>query len=779
MKAVALEEQVTFPIRGMTCAACQSFVERTLAGQPGVAKASVNLMLHNATVEFNPEQTTLDQLLRVVNESGYEAAPPPAGNDLLAEQMAHDEEQRAEYRQLRRRTSIALPVALLSMVLSMPLMHQGHGATLDPLLAWLMPRLEPAIRWAFPWLYAIPPGWLSYGLLATTLLIMSGIGGPIYRKAWSGLRHGNADMNTLIAVGTLSALALSATATLAPQIFLTHGLPPDVYYEAVLFILAFVLLGNTLEAQAKASTAKALSALVRLQPEMARVLRDGQELELPVASLLLRDELAVRPGERIAADGEVLAGISAVDESLLTGESMPVEKQPGDVVTGGSLNGNGALRVRVLALGAESRLARIVRLLRDAQAARAPIQKLADRTSAIFVPAVLALALLTFVVWMWAEQGANPVRALAAAIAVVVIACPCAMGLAVPTAVMVATGRGAAAGILIQGGDVLERLAKVDTVAFDKTGTLTAGHPALMAVEPAAGFSADTVLRLAAAVEQTSEHPIATAILEGAKAREIAWPTADGFLALPGLGAQATVEGQALLLGNGALLDRQGVDRNSAAAQAKAWATQGWTPLFLAVEGRLAGLLAIADAIRPESALAIQEVHALGLRSVMLTGDNQRTAHAIAASLGITDLRAGLLPEGKVAAIVQLQAAGRRVAMVGDGINDSPALAQSDVGMAMGAGADVAIASAPVTLLRNDPRSVARAIRLARVSLRLIRQNLFWAMAYNVVAIPIAAGLLYPAFGILLSPLLASAAMALSSFSVVTNSLRLRRAAID
>jgi Cu+-exporting ATPase len=541
-----------------------------------------------------------------------------------------------------------------------------------------------------------------------------------------------------------------------------------------------------LESRAKGQTASALRKLVQLQPKTATVLRDGVERDLPIEAIRDGDVVLVRPGERVPTDGKVISGKSSVDESMLTGESLPIEKTAQDRVMGGTLNQQGSFRYRASGLGAGSTLAQIVRLLREAQGSRAPIQRIADRISAIFVPVVLAIAIVTFGAWKIFAPHAGIMQAFAAAVTVLVIACPCAMGLAVPTAVMVATGRGASYGILIKGGEALQRLQKIDTVVLDKTGTITAGRPMVTDILLSAQESGDAtpldirgaedhLIRIAAALEHASEHPLAEAVVRYARERGLDLPQAKDFESLTGYGVIGTVEARTTLIGNPALMTKYNIVTDSLQVGAVRLAEEGKTPLWIAIEGGLAGIIAVADTIKPTSIQAIRQMHAEGLRVVMLTGDNERTAHAIAREAGVDEVIAGVLPAGKVDAIKRLQKETRVVAMVGDGVNDAPALAQSDVGLTMASGSDIAMEAGDVTLMRSDLTGVAAAIALSRGTMRVMRQNLFWAFVYNVIGIPLAAGALYPVFGLLLSPVIASAAMALSSFSVVTNSLRLRR----
>jgi P-type Cu+ transporter len=776
--------KVTIPVSGMTCAACSGRVQRALENHPGVNTAAVNLMLKNATVEFDPAATSADALVDAIRSTGYEAALPVPDQTAFAEQEAQDRAHDEEFRDLRLKAGVSFAVALVAMLISMPLMAIGehaHGATVDPFMRWAMGWMNPALESALPWLYQVP-GWvLSYGLLALTVGIMGWAGRHFYTRAWASFRHRSADMNTLIAIGTGAAFVYSVVATVVPGFFLARGIQPDVYYEAVVFIIALILMGNAMEARAKRQTSAALRALANLQPKTARVLRGGAEVDVPVEEVRHGDTVVVRPGERIAVDGQVVSGSSAVDESMLTGESVPVAKGVGDRVIGGTINRTGAFRYTATTLGAESVLAQIVKLMRDAQGSRAPIQRLADRISGIFVPVVLQIAIATFVIWFVAADTAPGVRAFAAAVAVLIIACPCAMGLAVPTAVMVSTGKGAEAGVLIKGGEALQRAGGVTTVVLDKTGTVTEGRPTVteLALAPGARGSVvgseDELLRLVASVESSSEHPLADAIVQHAKGRGIALSQAEGFEAVTGRGAVGVVDGRMLAIGNALLMGDYGIAPDALRGDAERLAGAGKTPMYVAVDGKLAGLVAVADPIRETSKAAIRRLHRMGLQVVMLTGDNRHTADAVAREAGIDRVVAEVLPDGKLAEIRRLQAEGRTVAMVGDGINDAPALAQADVGIAVGTGTDVAMEAADVTLMRGDLNGVAAAIQLSRRTMRTMKQNLFWAFVYNVVGIPIAAGILYPAFGLLLSPILASAAMAFSSVSVVANSLRLRR----
>jgi Cu+-exporting ATPase len=738
-------------------------------------------------VAYDPAVISAEELVETIRSTGYGAELPVKGRTAFEEQEVRDRAQEDEFLEIRRKAIGSGIVGVIAMIASMPLMAGGsnaaHGTVADPFMRWAMMSLSPALRPLMPWLYAVPTAFLSYSLLLLTLGVMGWAGRDFYTRAWASFRHHAADMNTLIAVGTGAAFIYSAIATVAPGVFLRYGVQPDVYYEAVVIITALILTGNAFEARAKRQTSTALRALAQLQPKSARVVRNEQESDIPVEQVLASDIVVVRPGERIPVDGEVVSGQSSVDESMLTGESMPVEKHPGDRVIGATINGTGAFRYRATTLGADSVLAQIVGLMRDAQGSRAPIQKLADRVSAVFVPVVISLAIATFVAWFVAVHatggvgGAAVVRAFAAAVAVLIIACPCAMGLAVPTAVMVSTGKGAELGILIKGGEALQRAADLTTIVLDKTGTVTDGKPTVTDLVPApdATLSRDDLLALVASLEQSSEHPLAGAIVRYATERGATMAAPESFQSVTGHGATGVVRRHALAVGNEALMAEHAVAVMSLSDDAARLAGEGKTPMYVAIDGRLAGLIAVADPIRATSRAVIAELRAMGLEVVMLTGDNQRTAEAIARQAGVDRVVAGALPEGKVAEIARLQESGKVVAMVGDGINDGAAIARSDVGFAIATGTGVAVEAADVVLMRGDLAGVAQAIKLSRRTMRTMKQNLFWAFVYNVVGIPIAAGALYPTFGLLLSPILASAAMAFSSVSVVSNSLRLRR----
>ena len=772
--------KITLPVEGMTCAACQANVQRALTAAPGVSKAAVNLMMHEATVHYDPVATSPEKLVAAINDTGYASHLPAGESETTTAGDERDSAQAHEYAQLRLKSAVSLLLGATAMVASMPLMGGPHGShSSDPLIAWTMRVLDAPLRAGVPWLYAIDPAALTYALLAGTLLVMTWAGGHVYVRAWKGLRHRTADMNTLIATGTGAAFSYSAVATFAPSLFVADGARADVYYEAVILIIALVLLGSAMEARAKRNTTRALRQLAKLQPSTARVRRGEEDIDVPIAEVRAGDRIIVRPGERMPVDGVIRQGSGAVDESMLTGESIPVDKQPGDRVIGATINTSGAFEVEATSLGQSSVLARIVTLMREAQGSQAPIQRLADRISAVFVPVVVSIAVATFAVWMVVPSEPSLTSALTAAVAVLIIACPCAMGLAVPTAVMVASGRGASAGVLIKGGEPLERLASVDTVVFDKTGTLTQGAPQVVDFQLIAG-DREPVIGLVAAVESRSEHPLAKAIAAanppkgGHHAKQEISVT--DFAAVAGRGVSATVDGRKVVAGTQAFLEQSGIDTTPARDIVTSWASQARTVVLAAIDGRLAAAFAIADTIRAEAPAVVASLRRRGVRVVMLSGDRKATAEAIAKQAGVGEVIAEVLPDGKVEAIKSLQAGGHRVAMVGDGLNDAPALAQADIGIAMASGTDIAAEAASVTLMRNDLSGVEQALVLARKTMRTMKQNLFWAFVYNVVGIPVAAGVLYPAFGILLSPILASAAMAFSSVSVVSNSLRLRGA---
>jgi Cu+-exporting ATPase len=618
----------------------------------------------------------------------------------------------------------------------------------------------------------------NYGLLGLTATILAWAGRDIYRRAWKAVRHGSADMNTLVALGTGSAFVYSLIATIAPSLFARNGIAPDVYYEAVIFIIGLVLAGRAIEARARRKTREALRRLVTLLPPSARVEESGKFVDKPLAEVRSGEVVVVRPGERIPVDGILLDGSSDVDESMLTGEPLPVAKTTGDPVVGGTLNTTGAFRYRATSVGAESVLARIVALMEEAQSSRAPIQRLADKVSAVFVPVVLGIAIVTFIAWYFIAGPTALPHAIAAAVSVLIIACPCAMGLAVPTAVMVATGRGAEMGLLIKGGEVLQRAGDVDTVVLDKTGTVTEGTPTVARVIAMGALAEAEILAYAAALERHSEHPVAAAIVRAAVGRDLSLSPATEFRSRTGSGVTGKVKGHEVAVGNAALMRERGVAVQDPRHQDGSSSLEASSELYVAVDGLVVGVIVVSDSLRPTSREAVQRLLEMEVDVVLLTGDRLRTAEAIATEIGVRRVVAEVLPQDKVAEIRRLQTLGRVVAMVGDGINDAPALAQSDVGISMPKGTDIAIEASDIALMRSDLRGVPAAISLSRQTMATMKQNLFWAFVYNVIGIPIAAGVLYPFTGLMLSPIIASAAMALSSVSVVTNSLRLRHARV-
>jgi P-type Cu+ transporter len=736
---------VDLPVLGMHCAACAARIEKALNEAPGVSGAGVNFATARATVRYDPAVTGPEMLRDAVRGQGYDAVLP-SPTEASGTDDAVVQAQVAEYRKLRTRFGLAAVLTL-------------------PVLVLAMGEHIPALRDAFG--FPARP-WIE---LALTTPVLFWAGRDFFIGAWAAARHRAADMNTLIALGTLAAYLYSLVATVFPHWF--HGAAHGVYYEVAASIIALILLGNLLQARATARTRGAIKALIGLSPKTARIERDGRDVDVPIDDVRVGDLVLVRPGEKVPVDGVVEDGASNVDESMLTGEPLPVAKQAGETVIGGTLNQTGSFRFRAKRVGAETVLQQIVRLVQQAQGSKAPIQRLADRISGVFVPAVLCLAIITFVVWFdLAPPDKRLSQALYTSVAVLIIACPCALGLATPTAILVGTGRGAQAGILIKGGEALELAHRITTVVLDKTGTVTEGKPTVTDVIPAGRLTDSELLRLAASAERASEHPLAAAVVRAAEERGLS-PTLPGrFDSVPGQGLEAMVDGRRVLVGNAKLLLDRGVAPDEAAAERGA--TEGKTPIFVAVDEAPAGLVAVADRPKAGSRAAVARLKRIGLNVVLLTGDTARTAEAIAKQVGIERVVAGVLPAGKADVVKKLQAEGEVVAMVGDGVNDAPALAQAEVGIAMGTGTDVAIESADITLVRGDLNGVAAAIELSRATMRTVRQNLFFAFAYNVLGIPIAAGLLYPITGWLLSPILASAAMALSSVSVVTNALRLR-----
>jgi P-type Cu+ transporter len=743
--------ELELPIAGMTCASCVNRIERFLRKSDGVESASVNLATEIATVRYLPERTGRSELARTIEAAGYDLKPPPTDQERAAQRTlrtaaeADDRRRSAEAGRLLRDALVAIVVAGGIMV------------------AMFWPQTS------------IPMETINRVILLPATIVQLWVGRRFYAAAWRAGRHGGATMDTLVAVGTTAAWAYSVAVTLNPAWVHDAGLHPETYFDSSTIVLGLVVLGRWLEARARTRASGAIRRLIGLQATSARLIEADGDRSVPIEDIQPGDLLRVRPGDRLPVDGIVVDGGSAVDEAMLTGEPVPVVKGVGDEVFGATLNTTGTFAFRATRVGADTALARIVALVEHAQGSKAPIQRLADRISEIFVPAVLALAGLTFVFWYLFGAEPRLTLALTSFIGVVIIACPCAMGLATPTAILVGTGRGAEAGILFRGGAALERAHLVDTVVFDKTGTLTAGRPTAGEVETIDGWAAAEVIDLAASLETGSEHPLGAAILARARTDELGFRPVTAFAASAGHGVEGLVDGRAVIVGAARLLRDRGIDTSGLAERGDAIAAGGRTPVWIGVDGRLAGIVAISDPVKPEARAAVAELRAAGIDVWLVTGDQARTAAAVAEQVGIASdrVRAEVLPAGKEALVAGLQADGRIIAMVGDGINDAPALARADVGIAIGSGADVAIEAAGLTLVGGDPRGVPAAIALSRATMTVVRENLFWAFAYNVILIPVAMGLLVP-IGITLSPALAAAAMALSSVAVVTNSLRLR-----
>ncbi len=753
-------QTITVAIGGMTCASCVRRVEGALEGVPGVSSASVNLATERATVEYLPDTVGIAELRRAVEGAGYR---------LLGE--ARDEEARdreAEAREREERT-LARKAIFAGGIGLLLLLGAQHG------------RL--------PLLSDLPLAAITVTSFFLAMPVQLWAGAQFYRGAWSTARHLTADMNTLIAVGTSAAYLYSVVATFAPSAVEAAGIKAEVYYDTSALIIALILTGRYLEARAKGRTSAAIKRLMGLRAKTARVLRDGDEVDIPIEEVVSGDTVIVRPGEKIPVDGVILEGRSAVDESMLTGESIPVEKGPEDEVFGATINKVGSFRFRATKVGKDSALSQIIRLVEEAQGSKAPIQRLADVIASYFVPAVIGVALVDFAIW-WAF-GPAPAFTFAVlnGVAVLIIACPCALGLATPTAIMVGTGKGAENGILIRGGESLETAHKLDVVVLDKTGTITEGRPVVTDVVAGDALDENELLALAASAERGSEHPLGEAIVAAARERGLSLAGAGDFQAVPGHGVEAVVDGRNLVLGNLKLMEDRGFPLDGFGQGGWALSRAGKTPMYVAVDGRVSGVIAVADTVKPGAPEALRGLKDLGLEVVMLTGDNRRTAEAIATQVGVDRVLAEVLPDQKVDQVRRLQQEGKVVAMVGDGINDAPALAQADIGIAIGTGTDVAMEASDVTLIKGDLRGVATAISLSQRTMRTIRQNLFWAFFYNVILIPVAAGILYPLFsrtGVpaplqpffgdfgFLNPILAGAAMAVSSLSVMTNSLRLR-----
>jgi Cu+-exporting ATPase len=749
--------ETSFGVTGLSCASCVGRVERAVKKVPGIVDVTVNLATEKATVEYLAGEVDVGTIERAIEGAGYGV--------IREEEASVEDVHEREYRKLKGNFLLAAALTALILLGSLPHM----------------------LGFEFP----VSMTLLNFGLLAFATPVQFLAGWRFYEGAWAALRHGQANMNTLVVMGTSAAYLYSVVATLAPQLFAVGR--ADVYFDTSSLIITLILLGRLLEARAKGRTNEAVKKLAGLEAKTARVVRGGEELDVPVESVEIGDVVVVRPGEKIPVDGRLVSGESAVDESMITGESISVTKRDGDEVIGATVNGSGSFRLEATKVGQDTALYQIMRMVEDAQGSKAPIQRLADRISAVFVPAVIGVAAGTFVIWLLLGSEPALTFALLNTVAVLIIACPCAMGLATPTSIMVGTGKGAESGILIRGGEALEGAHKLDTVVLDKTGTLTRGEPQLTDIVVKYGIREEELLRLVASAERTSEHPLGEAIVRGAKDHGLPLAEADTFEAVSGGGIRARVEGREVLVGSRRFLSEASVSEDGLLPEAEELAREGKSTIFVAVDGRPAGLVAVADVVRDEAREAVGRLHGLGLEVAMLTGDNRRTAEAIARKLGIDRVVAEVRPEDKSNEVKRLQAEGKRVGMVGDGINDAPALAQADVGIAIGTGTDVAMEAADVTLISGDLRGVARAIGLSKATVRNVEQNLFWAFAYNVALIPVAAGVLYPLFSEgsvpevlrpvlgeygFLNPVLAAAAMALSSVTVISNALRLRRAKV-
>lgn len=741
-------------LQGMSCAACARSVETAIQGVPGVQEASVNFGAEQATVTFDSQVTDLDAIQQAIADAGYGSSPLVefgVGEPIETEQdILHQTQQQALFRKV------------------------VFGGIISAIL--VIGSLPAMLGISIPWIpMALHNAWVQL-VLSTPVMVWCGQ--SFFTGAWKALKRHAADMNTLVALGTGTAYLYSLFVTLFPQVIRAQGLEPAVYYEAAVVIITLILLGRFLESRARGQTSAAIRQLMGLQAKTARVVRQGQELDIPIQEVGVGDVIVVRPGEKIPVDGVVLEGRSAVDESMVTGEPLPNTKEAGDEVIGATINKTGSFRFRALRVGRDTVLAQIVKLVQEAQGSKAPIQKLADQVTGWFVPVVIAIAILTFLAWF--NLMGNTTLALITTVGVLIIACPCALGLATPTSIMVSTGKGAENGILIKGAESLELAHKLKTIVLDKTGTLTQGKPVVTDYTTVAGTAQQNeirLLRMAAAVERSSEHPLAEAIVQYAARQGVDLgdlPKVDGFEAIAGMGVQGTVNDCLVQIGTQRWMDSLNVSTEALAVLQQTWESQAKTTAWIAVNGQVEALIGIADALKESSAAAVRSLQRMGLEVVMLTGDNRQTAEAIAREVGISRVLANVRPDQKADQIKTLQAEGNVVAMVGDGINDAPALAQADVGIAIGTGTDVAIAASDITLISGDLQGIVTAIQLSHATLRNIRQNLFFAFIYNVVGIPIAAGILYPALGWLLNPIIAGAAMAFSSVSVVTNALRLR-----
>ena len=742
-------ENTTFKLRGMSCASCAKTIETAIRSVPGVTQSNVNFAAEQASVTYNASQTNIATIQEAVDAAGYFAQPISA--DVLAPTDDADRrEQRRESRQLLRKIWFG---AIVSIILVMGSFSAMTGLPIAFIPMWLHD----------PWLQ-----------LALTTPVLVWAGSTFFINAWKAVKRHTATMDTLVAIGTGSAYTYSLFPTVFPRWFTIQGIAPDVYYEAVVVIITLILLGRLLENNAKGQTSEAIRKLIGLQSKTARVMRDGRETDIPIADVMLNDIILVRPGEKIPVDGKIVEGNSTIDEAMVTGESLPVKKQVGDEVIGATINKTGSFKFQATRIGKDTFLAQIVKLVQQAQGSKAPIQRLADQVTGWFVPVVIAIAIATFILWY--DLMGNPTLALITTVGVLIVACPCALGLATPTSIMVGTGKGAEYGILIKDAASLEQAHKLQTIVLDKTGTITEGKPTVTDFVTLSGADRPDLklLSLVAAVERSSEHPLAEAAVQYAQIQGATPIDCRDFVAIAGSGVQGIVSNQLVQIGTQRWMNELGIATNALQPQREQLENAGKTVVWLAVDGQTMAIMAIADAVKLSSVNAIRSLQKLGLEVVMLTGDNHRTADVIAREVGIQRVMAEVRPDQKVAQIQAIQAEGKRVAMVGDGINDAPALAQADVGFAIGTGTDVAIAASDITLISGDLNGIVTAIQLSHATMRNIQQNLFFAFIYNVLGIPIAAGILYPIFGWLLNPMIAGAAMALSSVSVVTNALRLK-----
>jgi len=732
---------VILPIGGMSCASCAARIERNLKKLNGVTDAAVNFGTEKASVEYIPSLVDLQTVKKTIIDTGYTVIEAEEKNLLDIDRERREGELRILKNELIESASLSIFIVIGSMQMFIP-----H----------------------FP---SIPHSLMNSILFILTTFVQFKCGSRFYVGAWAALKHLGTDMNVLVAVGTTTAYLYSAFVTFFPTIF--PGAESEVYYDTAAVIITLILLGRYLEQRAKGRTSEAIKKLMGLQAKSAKVIRNGEEIEVPIETLIAGDIVAVRPGEKIPVDGEIIEGNGAIDESMLTGESMPVDKKIGDTIIGATINRDGFIKFRTTRIGKDTLLSQIIKTVEEAQGSKAPIQRLADKVAGIFVPTVIGIAVATFFIWYLSGQPFT--MAMLAFVGVLIIACPCALGLATPTAIIVGTGKGAENGILIKGGESLETAHKIDTIVFDKTGTLTAGKPSVTDIITNGIIVQDDLLKLAASAEAGSEHPYGIAIVTKAQEKEIKPYGIEEFKVFPGHGIKAKIEGMTILMGNEKKMSEEGINLNGFKEKADELSSHGKTPMYVAINNEMAGIIAVADTLKKDSIEAIRELQDMGLEVIMITGDNIRTAEAIAKETGIKRVLAEVLPQDKAEEVKRLQKEGKVVAMVGDGINDAPSLAQADVGIAIGAGTDIAIESSDITLIRNDMRGVSTAIRLSRQTMKTIKQNLFWAFIYNILGIPIAAGILYPFYGILLKPIFAAAAMAFSSVSVVTNSLRLKR----